>query len=259
MLLQSNTVVAEEPSKALYCPEKIECSKDKSISSCKAFGKYLEYWGKIYATGTVKKGTYFLLQVDSSYQYPYMPYSYPNVCSYQNVDYLNITLGISPIGSIGTIGANSKILFWEAAPNDTTKWFISGFQAQCTNWPQPISPDECPLELLPLVKIKSNYESSIAKISAYANGILLNDDYWYPGDNQVYWKAINLYQAWDACSDKGLCTIELMGTINEALVDVGSIVVDMDNKMKIVHVHAITGFEISHDEQLNSIEIKPAS
>lgn len=58
---------------------------------------------------------------------------------------------------------------------------------------------------------------------------------------------------------RGLCTIELMARVNQALVDVGSIVVDMDNRMNIVYVHAITGFEISHDKQLNSIEIKPAS
>lgn len=197
---------------------------------------------------------YFLNQIDSSYQYPYMPYSYPNVCSYRNADYPSITLGISPTGNIGD---NSEFLFWEAAPNDTTKWFIYGFQARCTNYTQSINPEECPLELLPLVKIKSDYESNIIKVSAYANGILLNDDYWYPGmNNQIYWKAINMYQAWDACSDTGLCTIELMATINQALVDIGSIVIDMDNKMKIVHVHAITGFKISHNEKENSIEIK---
>lgn len=255
MFLQSHNVLAEEPPKALHCPEKIECSKDKSISSCKAFGEHLEYWGKIYSEGTVKKGIYFLTRIDSSYQNPTTVYSYPNICSYGNVDYpLSPILGISPPG-FGSYDYKSH--FWEAKQNDITKWWIYGYQAQCNNGGSIINPQDCPLEEVPLVKIKSDYQSNITKISAYANGFLLDDNYWYPDfNNQFPWKAINMYKTWDACSDTGLCTIELMATINQAIVDIGSIVIDMDNKMKIVHVHAITGFKISHNEKENSIEIK---
>ena len=58
MMLKFNTALAEEEPGTLYCPEKIECSRDKSISSCKAVGDNLEYWGEITSTGWVKKGTY---------------------------------------------------------------------------------------------------------------------------------------------------------------------------------------------------------
>lgn len=255
ILLQPNTALAKEPPNTLYCPEKIECLKDKSVSSCKAIGEHLEYWGKIYSDGTIKKGVYFLTRIDSSYQYPYTFSAYPNRCSYGNIDYP--TSPILGISSSEFASYNYELPSWEAKQNDTTKWWIYGYQAQCNNGGLVINPQDCPLEMVPLIKIKSDYGANIARISAYANGILLNDDYWYPNFNSpFYWKAINLYQAWDSCSDVGLCTIELMATINEALVDVGSIVVDIENKMKIVHVHAITGFEISHDEKLNSIEIK---
>jgi hypothetical protein len=253
MLLQPNIVSAEETPKALYCPEKIECSKDKSISSCKATGEHLEYWSKVSASGTVKKGTYFLNSIYSYYQYPFTMYS--SGCSYSTTDYYP-----APTLYVNTpTEYNIKLIQWEAAKNDTSKWQIYGYQAQCNDYNVQLDPKTCPLEPVPLVKVivPATYWN-ISKISAYANGVLLNDEY-FSQDNQFNWKSINMYQAWDSCSDTGLCTIELMATINQVLVDVGSIVVDMDNKMKITHVHAITGFEITHDEKLNSIEIKPVS
>lgn len=250
ILLQSNNTLAESPPKTLFCPEKIECSKDKSISSCKAIGEHLEYWSKALSIGTVIKGTYFFDQVYSIYQTPYLPIGASNsVCSYVNVDYPNITLKTA-------IREFDKAVFWEAAPNNTTKWIIDGFQAQCNNDSSSIiNPKACPLELLPLIKIRTAYRT---QISAHANGILLQNSQINRGDD-FSWTAINMYQAWDACSDTGLCTIELTLNIYQTRVDVGNIIVDMDNKMEIVHVHAITGFEISHGEQENTIEIKAIS
>lgn len=257
MLLQPNIVLAEEITEILYCPEKIECSKDKSISSCKAVGEHIEYWDKITNNGTVEKGSYFLTSVISAYQDPNAPFNYyePRCFYSKNIDDssknpLNASLQISPKSD----NSDYKSSFWEANQNDTSKWhgWIEGSQVYCQD---NITTKDCPLKQIPLVRVKFDTTSLIEKISPYANGIQ-TECVNYPWHS---WCAINEYKAWDSCSDRGLCTIELMARINQALVDVGSIVVDMDNRMNIVYVHAITGFEISHDKQLNSIEIKPAS
>lgn len=252
ILLQSNTVLAEEAASVLYCPEKIECTKDKSVSSCKIIGQYSE-WGNIEAWSTIRKGVHALTSVQSSYQKPLWwrePYT---ICYYSNIDYSGSMLSVEPIHN-----KIPRLSQWESTSNNTTNWQTGGYSAYCHSDDTPLDPRACPLELVPSIEIESHaYFSS--KLSVYANGILLNknNENWYISD--FYYQIINMYQAWDACSDTGLCTIELMATINEALVDVGSIVVDMDNKMKIVYVHAITGFEISQNNQMNSIEIKPAS
>ena len=49
-----------------------------------------------------------------------------------------------------------------------------------------------------------------------------------------------------------------MATINQSPIDAGSIIVDMDKKMKIVQINTdpTTGFEISKKEDSNTIEIK---
>ncbi|MCC5791282.1 MAG: hypothetical protein JJT82_01540 [Legionellaceae bacterium] len=253
MLLQSNTVLAEEPPKVLYCPEKIECSKDKSISSCKAIGEHLEHWGNPYAFGTIMKGSHILYEVRSSYQH--LNHGIFSLCIYRNDSYPSTKLIVNNFEDIKN--ANSKTLFWEASLNDKTIWYIDGFSARCMDNEQPLISEKCPLESIPLVRINTSLKSKISKISIYANGVLIqNNSLSIDRDNHVYWMGINMYQSWDACSDTGLCTFELMATINKAFVNIGSIIVDMGNKMKIVYTHATTGFEIYHDEKLNSIEIK---
>lgn len=249
-LLQSNIVLAETKVSLLYCPEKIECTKDKSISSCKIVGQYSE-WGNIQAWATTRKGVYTLTSVQSSYQNPLWWQGAYTICYYSNIDYAGSLLSVEPIRN-----KIPRLSQWEAAILNTNNWQTLGYNASCHV--ENADPKVCPLELVSSIEIESpTYFSS--KLSVYANGILLNknNEGWFGIDS--YYHIINIYQAWDACSDTGLCTLELMATINDALVDVGSIVVDMDNKMNIVHVHAITGFEISHNKQSNFIEIKPVS
>ena len=243
MLLQSNTVLAEEPPKALYCPQKIVCSKTKSIRSCKAIGEHVEYWGEMFSSGTVQKGTYLFLWAHSSYQAPNMV---TTSCSYSYINFPYTKISIK-----NRIEYNKNLVLWEALQNDATNWYrAGGYQARCFVGSR-IAPKTCPLKSVPLIKVISPAQWSISKFSAYANGILITPEPIYPPIG-----IINIYQAWDACSDTGICIINLMATINQALVEVGSIVVDMENKMKIVDTHATTEFEIYHDEKSNSIGVK---
>ena len=245
-LFQFNTALAENSPIVLNCPEKIECSRDKSISSCKSVGDNLEYWGEIDSAGwIIKKGTYSFQTAISYYQPTH--------------NYEDVPLCVYSLFESGREIAEARIrikpgVHLEALLNAPTQWRTYASRADCYNGgsptPTPQDPKLCPFNKIPLIGItlgSNNYFS----LSAYANGILITKAPIYSPMG-----VINMYQAWDACSDTGLCTIELMATINQALVGVGSIVVDMDNKMKIVDVYAITGFEISHDEKLNSIEIK---
>ena len=97
IFLQSNTVQAEEPLNVLYCPEKIECAKDKSISSCKIIGDHLEQWGSLEADGTIKKGTYFFNYAESTYQQPHF-YDAGLQCNYSHADdYSGISINIRSV------------------------------------------------------------------------------------------------------------------------------------------------------------------
>lgn len=241
ILLQSNTVMAEKLPNSLLCPEKIDCSRDKSISSCNAIGANIEYWGKAYADATVKKGTYNLSGVRAGYQ---SPSNYQDTgCSYSNPDYA-ITLHLS---------TPSDFPFWEADLNESNKWITQGYYSYCSNNGWPIKPELCSFRQIPLIKIDTSAYSGVFSLSVYANGILIDQNTSiYPGNALM----INIYKAWDACSDSGRCIINLMA--NNSLIDVGSIIVDMDNNMQIVQVNSdpTTGFKISHNQKENSIEIK---
>lgn len=241
MLLQPNIVMAEKLPNSLLCPEKIDCSRDKSVSSCRAIGDNSEYWGKVYADGTVKKGTYDLSSVRAGYQ---SPNNYQDVgCSYSNPDYA-ITLHLSTL---------SDFSLWEADLNESNKWIAQGYFAYCFNNGWPINPELCSFRKIPLIKIDTSAYSGIISLSAYANGVLIDQNISINPGNALM---INIYKAWDACSDSGKCSINLMA--NNSLIDVGSIIVDMDNNMQIVQVNSdpTTGFKISHNQEENSIEIK---
>ena len=250
--LNSHCIQATELPKELLCPEKIECLRDKSVSSCKAFSETLEFWGKIQANGTVKTGTYLLRQVQSSYQNPYVGFS--SHCEYLHNDYPEVGLAISTPSEY-----NANAIHWEAVHNDNSQWLVNGFFAQCENYGLPINPKACPLKAVPMVKILSPVTANIMGVAAYANGILLSDVFWLSCSDNLCIQTINIYQAWDACSDTGLCTIEFMTKFYESFVDAGRIVVDMENKMKIVDVYPNAGFEISLDKEKNSVEINTSN
>lgn len=177
---------------------------------------------------------------ESTYQQPYL-YDGGLQCNYTHSDYHNTRVNI-----------RSKSYYWEAITTDQTEWVIDGYRAYCaTQGAEPTSDRrECPVGQIPLIKI---INANNLKISAYPNGVFIA-----PYDQSSDQSIITIYNAWNACSDIGLCTINLISTIDQSSVDTGYIVVNMSNKMKIVYVYAVSGFEISHDEKLNSIEVKAA-
>lgn len=242
ILFQSTSALAERLPKTLFCPEKIECTKDKSISSCKAVGDHVKYWGNIYEDNIVRKGTYFLIQVESYYQSPYTYHS--NNCMYSNPDYSLITLAVSnPLEFIWGMPS------WEANPNNMNKWLAGRYSILCYNNGLPLNPEDCPFRRVPFIKIIGN--SKLDLISTYANGVLIANK-----DGSINPRIINMYQAWDACSDTGFCTINLISTSEGATVNIGNIIVNIDKEMKIIQVNsdATTGFKISKKDK-DTIEI----
>lgn len=90
----------------------------------------------------------------------------------------------------------------------------------------------------------------------YANGILVNKNPMYSGETL---HTLTMYQAWDACSDSGLCLLHLMIKEGAGTSEIGSILVDMSNKMKVQFIYPScgTGYTIfSKSETPNLIEIK---
>jgi len=108
-----------------------------------------------------------------------------------------------------------------------------------------------PYDKRPLISITL---SEINELSSYAYGVLITKK------NPIYSSGgvINMYQAWDGCSDSGLCIIDLMVKQYNATIDIGSVAVDMDNKMKILKVRSYpsTGYEIIKPDSDNAIEIR---
>ena len=67
----TNTPSAKEVSEDhIFCPEKIDCSEEGNIGSCKAVGDNLNYWGKMQENGRIIKGAYIFQAATSSYQVP---------------------------------------------------------------------------------------------------------------------------------------------------------------------------------------------
>lgn len=233
ILFQSTVSLAEaSPKGPIICPKKIECSRDKSVSSCKAVGENLEFWGSVYSGGVVKKGTYIFNQAYALYQSPQT--SHNITCSYTNDDYPDLKL---------ILGHSDK---WEAFINESTQWTVQGYFATCHS----NDSEACPFDQVPFINI-IGASTRIISLSIYANGILINKTVNYPS------QIINMYQAWDACSDTGLCDVTLIVTVDGSPINIGSIVVDMDNKMEIVQIHSdpTNKFQISKIKDENAIEI----
>ena len=95
------------------------------------------------------------------------------------------------------------------------------------------------------------------QLDLYANGIPVNQYYSMYSRKEPY--ALTIYQAWDACSDNGLCLLHLMIKEGAGTSEIGSILVDMSDKMKVQFIYPScgTGYTISSkSETPNLIEIK---
>lgn len=236
-----------EYEKIITCPAKIECLRDKSISSCSAKGENLEYWGKINSNAPLKKGTYYFHSVFATYQSPEESgFSVFPTCFY-------ILNGSTQQLEIESIFLNAKPnSYMEAYLKPSAhQWILDGYGALCES---DGDPQICPLTKMPLLNIK--LDTKFVLLNVYANGILMND---YPIYPEITPYALTMYKAWDACTETGLCLLHLIIKEGAGTLEIGSILVDMSNKMKIQFIYPSsgTGYSIySKPETPNLIEIK---
>lgn len=157
--------LAEPLPKTLYCPEKIECSRDKITSSCKVIGNHTEFWGDIIPDGVIIKGDYHLKIAQSKYQSPLL---YRNTrCQYASMNNLKhqISLSIKDVDG-------SAVVYWEPEVIDSAQWEESyGYNMHCGSvvFDNFIDYKKCPLQMEPLLKIFYPEKSKINNINLYAN------------------------------------------------------------------------------------------
>lgn len=229
----------------IACPSSVICSKDKSISSCEPVGDNLKYWEKASASAPIIKGEYYFGGAVSSYQSPYTDEFLP-VCQYLQKDATGKITGYIQI----RIKQGS---YFEALLTQSTHWRIGGYRADCDGRPgEPRNPQLCQFDELPLVSV-SLKSANFITVSAYANSIPITPQPTYPSTPSI----ISMYQAWDGCSDSKQCKINFIAQNNGVTFDVGNIMVDMDNKMKILQINSSesSGYEILSVEDKNAIEI----
>jgi hypothetical protein len=249
LAFQASCIWSVEVPKELFCPEKIECSQDKNLSSCKVFGNHLELWGELVPKGAINKGIYNLQHVQATYQNPYL--GFINHCDYlhENFENLNLMLSSASDYSPGS-------LQWEAMQDVDTHWQINGYLADCENHGLPIQAKHCPLVPVPEIHILSSTTTNIFGIATYANGILINEGFWLSCVDSQCYQSIPIYQARDACSDTGLCSINLMAKYPGSVVDAGKIIVDMNDHFKIIEVFSNPDYHLVFDHEKNAVEIQ---
>lgn len=232
----------------ITCPKEIQCSKDKSLSSCKAAGDNLEYWGEINSSAPIEKGIHYFHTAIAYYQSPH-DYGDLPICQYPQI-YSGIVKGYLSIRA-------KKNFNLEAFKSIPTNWRIGGYRADCENGiVEPIPKDQnlCSFAKVPMASIALNVKKYIA-LTAYANGVSVIEHPVHPGQTGK----INLYQVWDGCGDRGECTINFVANIDGVSSDLGGIVVDMDNKMKISRINSAplySGYAIVKIENENNVEIR---
>lgn len=242
-----------ESEKIITCPPKVVCSRDKSISSCSAVGENLEYWGKINASAPIKKGTFFFHRALASYQD-----SGEDGMSGLAMCIYNLSDSTQESASTSVHLDAKQESYLEAFLNPSThQWSLYGYAAHCNNDGRatPEDPSLCPLAEIPSLNIKLDTQT-FASLDMYANGILVNKNPMYSGGML---HMLTMYQAWDACSDSGLCLIHLTIKEGAGTSEIGSILVDMSDKMKIQFIYPScgAGYTISSkSETPNLIEIK---
>lgn len=245
LLIISNTY-ANKTSTPIACPYSIICSKDKSISSCQPVGENLEYWGEISASAPVKKGEYYFDTAISYYQSPTTAEDVP-LCQYPQFDNGIVTGYIQIRIKPGS--------YLEALLTQPTDWRVSGTRADCYTGiiePTAKDPQLCQFNKIPLVKISLTSNDYIS-VTAYANGISILPQPIYPQQTNV----LTMYQAWDGCSDNKECTINFIANNGTSSFDIGNIIVNMENKMKILKVNSLpsSGYEIKNADSDNAIQI----
>ncbi|USQ15535.1 hypothetical protein J2N86_16040 (plasmid) [Legionella lytica] len=248
----SNTALCFKLDEKIFCPNEITCSREKSISSCKFSDDQTGLWSKPIAQGQIKKGTYRFTSVYASYQAQindpirraeFNPSLDKAQCNYK------LESDISDAHFI-ELNTNSFEELVEASPDEVSQWRLYSPVAGCEGG---IS-QACPLARVPSLKfiVESSSELYISANGIIISGLIQNKNKGF--------SVLTMYEAWDACSDTGLCLLHLMLKNGEQSVDLGGVIVDMSNGMSAEDYfdRPRTNFEIliNRDEP-NIIKISP--
>lgn len=195
-----------------FCPEKIECSREGRIESCKPIGEHIENWTNIREAGKVQKGNYKFLSINNvSYQKPE-----PSLIS---CTYENITDGISRRLEIWEILTG----FFEAYYSKEYNWNIYGYDASCS----AKESKNCPV--LRAAGLAIDAEHSSNTLNVYANGVFLIKTVEY------YAKFISVDKALYGCEGLTKCTLQFLTDSGQPRL-VGIVEVDMNDAMKIIEI-----------------------
>jgi hypothetical protein len=223
----------------IYCPSQINCTEAKNPNSCTYDKTYEEYWWHIGGSGTGEDppvaGTYNLANVAAGYHWAQPGTAV--MCIYENHD--------SGVSNVIALYAKFESNL-EAYYDKNTKWEINiePYPSYCrTNQPQ-----SCPLIEQSALEIFNGYAKE--GLLAFANNIQIVDTPIQPTFGKVIYD-----NALTGCGSSNECTIDIT-TVNR--VKLASILVDMDNRMKILKISAVqsSGAEIAQISPFNTIEIK---
>lgn len=219
---------------AIYCPDQIICTESRNLKSCKYSGAEEKYWDFIGDSGDLGMvaGRYKFTNVNAIYHAAML---YPPVCTYENSDNGSITY----LALYGKFEINLELFYKK--PNN---WNVNGHGGSCRS---EGSPQACPL----------HYASSLGVLikDVKDSSLYASINYLRIFDQPLSEAAIRYEDALSRCSDTQYCKIDFT---NESYSIIGSVIVDMDNKMKIVQVipYKSSGIEIKQSDSFNTIVIK---
>jgi hypothetical protein len=213
----------------IYCPDKIICTQNRSIESCKLQGIDTDNWGSLSQGNVIQKGEYMFYNASSPYQMQNIAYSSGN-CNY-TID-----------GGTHTISTRSKLDDIEGNLNAQSKWSPpNNSWTFCTTSHYK----DCPFAKIPRI----NFILESVKIKNYANNISVG--------LSTHPERLTLYQAWDGCFDDQFCTINIVEADDSALTPIGSFTVDMSNRMAIEQIFSFpsTGYSVTQVDE-TTISVK---
>ena len=226
--------------KLVYCPEQLVCSEAGKMNSCK-FDQ--NYWDHLYVNGETEviAGEYKFRGVFSTV---HSNSGTGVICSYKNDS--------SGIKYISLYEKHQNNL--EAYNSSVTSWVLNNRPGLGAADCFADSPQACPLHERSAFVIIN--DKAVWNVFPYVNGSPIYDF-------EQRGKSIVRYEdALTKCESEKFCKVDIMALASgrdiTSYFKIGSIVVDMDNKLKIIRIDSLksSGYEIRKIEPYNTIEIK---
>lgn len=239
----------------VYCPDSVICTEAHNLKSCQHNGGNSIYWDFIGGGGYGDKikpdvaGTYTLVSVISGYHWPAQ--GGLTRCVYEHTStgkYYELV-----------VYANYKSNL-EAYLDKDTKWDISE-----KGYPHPANckantAKSCPLTEQSALEIVNNIKdkllAAINNIDVINEPVLSNAN--LPTESNPYYGKVVYENALAGCGNVKECKIDI---INANRTIIGSVIVDMDNKMKILNINNLSssGAIIRQVKPFNTVEIISSS